>query len=145
MNLSNSILIDKVEIIEKTDYFTLSINQKKNRLYLYYTSKPIFFVEEISEYIPAFEKALSRLQPGFSVLSDKRYCLPYCRAVADEIARTQEMSQEKGLGNVAIIFPESPLRQIPSLYSLQKTGISYKSFLSFREAEEWLDSNSDLS
>ena len=83
MNLSNSILIDKVEIIEKTDYFTLSINQKKNRLYLYYTSKPIFFVEEISEYIPAFEKALSRLQPGFSVLSDKRYCLPYCRAVAD--------------------------------------------------------------
>ena len=123
--------------IAKNNYYEISVDTSKNRLYLKVKG---FWKEktEVPNYLKDMRNAGQSLSRGFTVLAD----LQEMKAPSPEIGvlhqETQAILVQAGLDRTAEVLSSAITKMSTSKYT-KTSGMKKMDFSSTNEAEKWLD------
>lgn len=128
------------ETIHNTKYYTLDIDQSKNRLLI----KPIGFWRNkgvVPKYLnQIFEAIDKKLRKDFMVILDISDMLTHPREVQDEIHTNAVIGvMERNPKAAIIVMPKDDISVMQANFLMRKHGIETKPFNSLEEAETFLD------
>ncbi|UOG74058.1 hypothetical protein MTX78_18285 [Hymenobacter tibetensis] len=118
--------------------YQIKVDVDLNRA-LYQRFEELSLAAELPYYLSDWQRALSALQPGFTVLLDLRRTLgPNVRLIPTYLS-LHELWQKKGVGVVAELHPSVPnMRQISRVLQ-EQTKLPTRQFTNRTEAEAFLD------
>lgn len=124
--------------IVQNKFYELYISETKNRAYL----KIIGFwrnPETVPEYLSDWEKTLTQLKKGFTLLTDASEMKTHPQEMRKVHENAQKMVMDAGLTKVAEVIPNDITEyQLDSI--AQTNGFPKRTFRTVEDAEKWLDS-----
>ena len=131
-----------MEEILNTELCKILVDTTKNRVY--YTMSGFWQeLSDVPEYLESWEKAVSLLSPGFTVLTDLRDFQLMSPEWAKIHVQAQETVSKAGLLGTAEILPAKVLIKSQLNRVSRESGMVKKTFSDPAEAETWLDSLSE--
>ncbi len=126
--------------ILKNDYYSITVDEKKNRIYLTITG---FWKDtnSVTNYISDLTEACRRLTKGFTILTDITQMKPPSPEVGEIHMKAQKVLVDAGLSHTAEILPASAVAKMAVDRYSDESGMKKGSFSSTPEAEVWLDNN----
>lgn len=122
--------------IAKNNYYTIEINQLKNRAYLTlmgYWNNPSDFISDI-------EFGIRKLSTGFTTLVNLTQYTGTSKELLNLHVDAQKISVEAGLSRVAEVFSRNPLvlKLFADSYA-KESGAMTMAFQDTSQSEKWLD------
>lgn len=127
----------KVQVAQNSCY-DLCYDGLKNRIY--FTIHGFWKNRDgVSEFLTDWEKALSLVKSGFTILADMRTMITHPQELTSLHREAQNMVIEAGVRNIAQVMPFDKIAylQVQSVY--ERNDLSSKSFLTNEEADQWLN------
>ncbi len=129
---------ESVEEIAKNEYYLISVDKNKNRIYLtvqgFWNDPSV-----VPNYIDDIAKAASSTTQSFTVITDVTQMKPPSPEVGELHMKAQTTLVEKGLSATAEILPASVIAQASVDRYSKESGMNKGSFATIEEAEKWLD------
>ena len=127
-----------MECIARNHCYELCFHPAKNRVYLTITG---FWNDPsvVPFYRTDWQKALTRVQPGFTVLADATRMKTHPASVQALHESIQRLLQGKGLRLSAKVEAHDEVADLQCDAMLRNTGLEVTKFTSRAEAEQWLD------
>ena len=124
--------------VANTDYYSLDVDNDLNRLYL--TATGLWASKAaVADYLTDIERALGKLQPGFTILADVGQAATPPQEVGEVIMESQKMFMAAGVSKTAEIHTKDVIMQMAAGRFGRTTGIPRELFETHEEAEEWLN------
>jgi hypothetical protein len=125
--------------IARNGCYEIGFHPAKNRVYLTITG---FWNDPsaVPFYRADWQKALARVQPGFTVLADATRMKTHPASVQALHESIQRLLQEHGLRLSAKVVAHDDMADLQCDAMLRNTGLEVTKFTSRAEAEVWLDS-----
>ena len=124
--------------IARNDYYTIDIDEKKNRLYLtivgYWKSRDV-----VSNYIGDLVNASGKLSPNFTVLTDVTQMKTPHQSVVSLHLEAQKVLLEAGLKKTAELVGADAIVKMSLGRFSNESGMPKGTFDNKQEAEAWLD------
>lgn len=138
IDISNPLLFSCMKrTIRQHKFYEMAVDPSINRFYLrilgFWRSK-----EEVSGYLPDLEKALSEIQPGFTLLTDLSEMKTHPAEVQELHLQAQALLLRKGLRQTAEVYASSFVQFQTSAIS-KKSTMPSRQFESHEAAEGYLD------
>lgn len=131
-----------MEEILNTELCKILVDTTKNRAY--YTMSGFWQqLSDVPEYLESWEKAISLLSPGFTVLTDLRDFQLMSPQWTGVHVQAQQLASEAGLIGTAELLPAKVLIKSQLNRVSRESGMVKKTFSDPAEAEAWLDSLSE--
>ncbi|HEX8530496.1 MAG TPA: hypothetical protein VF646_10750 [Cytophagales bacterium] len=126
------------ECIARNACYEITFQPAKNRLYLTITG---FWGDPsaVPFYRSDWQKALARVQPGFTVLADATRMKTHPAPVQALHESIQRLLQREGMGLSAKVVAHDDMADLQCDAMLRRTGLEVSKFASRAEAEQWLD------
>jgi len=126
------------ESIARNRYYEIALHPAKNRVYLTITG---FWNDPaaVPFYRADWQKALARVQPGFTVLADATRMKTHPAPVQALHESIQGLLQREGLRFSAKVVAHDDMADLQCDAMLRRTGLEVTKFASLAEAEKWLD------
>ena len=127
----------KIEVA-KTDKYTLAVDTAKNRIYVSMTG---FWQSptDVPNFVRDWEKALSKVTRGFTILTDHAQRTPPTAAVKELFIDMQKRIMAAGLRKTAELLNDNVIVKLSTDGVAKKSGMTYADFSDRAEAEAWLD------
>lgn len=126
------------ETVFETPQYHIAIDKEKNRAYLTIIG---FWRDpaQVAQYVPDFEKAVTKLKRGYTLLTDLRQMKTHPQAVQQVHMDAQAMLIRTGLKHTAEVL-ESAIVQFQTQKLSSESKMPLTQHKSIEEAEEHLDS-----
>ncbi len=125
-------------ILVKTDYYTISYNSDKNRLYF-----SVYGRWKSESLVPNFltdwQEVVEKLKPNFTIISDARQMKPQSIKIEKLHQQAQKYLIENGLLHVAEIVSTNDIANFQACRIVEKTQMPNHKFTTLEKAEEYLD------
>lgn len=128
-----------MRLIEKNEYFVISVDTSIHRVYLTYTDIPAPNKEAIKDLTPGIRKAAELAGEGFTGIVDRRLCGPQPPDVSEEILKAHAVAIELGISKMAVLMPYTFISQATAQEMYGKSKIQKKEFSELLVAEAWLN------
>ncbi|WP_338813713.1 hypothetical protein V9L05_20395 [Bernardetia sp. Wsw4-3y2] len=135
---TNNVILNDIEVIANTEYYTISYSYSKNRFYLTITGfwkNP----DVISSYVDDWRKAMLLAVPNFTLLTDATNAKTYPPSVMAVHNEAQQIVIDAGLMQVAEVLPESAFLKFQSELLTENSQMPCSKFNNLELAERWLD------
>lgn len=127
--------------IAANDFYEISIDNRKNRLYL--TVKGFWKeLSQVPNYLVDLKKAGENLEPGFTIVTDLRTMKLPATTVASLHVQAQKLLVDLGLDRTAEVVGEAILLELQLKRYAEQSAMSKAEFNTKEEAEAWLDAKS---
>ncbi len=123
--------------IATNEFFDVSINHQKNRLYT--TVRKFWNDKVMDNYLKSMGKAISSMRKNFTVVVDLRGLKTLPPKLAERSKNMMMELNKAGMYKVAEILPESAIAKMQLNQSTASTKMPNKQFGSIEEGEKWLD------
>ena len=126
-----------VQVVAEKREYSIKVDTEKNRVYLSING---FWgsVNQVSDYLSDWEKAVDLLEPGFTLLTDAREMKIHPAEVRELHKKAQKFIVDKGVAKVAELQKEK-ISQIQLDGVSKETAMPKMNFNDSKEAEIWLD------
>ncbi len=125
--------------IEKTEFYSIHVDQSINRLYIsvkgFWSDKNL-----VERYALAQTRAISYLKPKYSLVADVRALKTLPSDLVPIHKVTQDELIETGVHRVAEIMPQSVIANMQMKDTTTNNNMPRRQFADPREGEKWLDS-----
>lgn len=124
--------------VAQREKYSISVDSSSNRIY--YTMTGFWRnPQEFSDYLNDWNKAISQVKPGFTILTDVRNFKTPPASFKSMFDNMQKMLNEAGLRKTAELFGKDTVVEL-SLDSIAKSsGMKKRNFTDQAKAEAWLD------
>ncbi|WP_338764418.1 hypothetical protein WAF17_21755 [Bernardetia sp. ABR2-2B] len=136
---NNGTVLNDIEQVANTDYYTISYSYSKNRFYLTirgFWKNP----DVISNYVNDWRKAMLLAIPNFTLLTDATNAETYPPSVMTVHNEAQQVVIDAGLMQVAEVLPKSAFLKFQAELLSENSQMPCSKFNNIELAEEWLDS-----
>ncbi|MFH1114790.1 MAG: STAS/SEC14 domain-containing protein [Pseudomonadota bacterium] len=125
-----------MKTIASNDYYTVSVDGLKNRLFL--SASGMWVKEgEVKNLVPDVQAALAELQPNLTILVDARGMQG--TSLPDLFVDAQKAAVAKGIKRVASVYERESFFKLQAEEIAQTSGFPVKRFAAMEEAQAWLD------
>lgn len=130
--------LDKPIVITKNDYYTITVDQSKNRGYLTlkgYWGSP----SDIPNYISDVQASIQKLSKGFTLLVDLTQYNGTSAELYHVHIESLKLAVSAGLSRAAEVFSKNPLLKVLFDTYSKESGANTMAFQDDTQAEKWLD------
>lgn len=124
--------------IASNSCYSMLYDGYKNRVYFtiqgYWKNKAC-----IPDFISDWNKTLSMVKPGFSILTDMQTMITHPQELSSMHEQAHNLVVEAGVEKVAHVMPADKIAYLQVISIHDKTNLPAKTFTSIEEADQWLD------
>ncbi|SNC75226.1 hypothetical protein SAMN06265337_2768 [Hymenobacter gelipurpurascens] len=130
-----------MHLIAYRSEYRLYFDESRNML-LYERLEELTFATELPYYLLDWQRALTKVRPGFTVLCDVRLTLGPNTTVLPTFLRAYELMLAAGIAVMAEVYPDGPTRMAVSQKLRQLSPLPTRQFTDLADAEGFLQSYS---
>ncbi|MFC6999104.1 hypothetical protein [Rufibacter roseus] len=124
--------------IADTPFYQITVDETKNRIYM-----KMFgvweFLDQVPDYLTHVKEALTKVSPGFSIVTDIREMEDYSFEVQELHIAAQKLIVAAGLLHLAEVHNLNDPSSEVAIAVAQESKINLNIFQTLEEAEAWLD------
>ncbi|WP_299706251.1 hypothetical protein [uncultured Pontibacter sp.] len=124
--------------IARNKCYEISYSKTKNRLYFnvlgFWKNK-----ESVPDLLHDWEKALSLVSPGFTVLVDMRTMITHPQELNGLHEEFMQMAQDAHVSRVVNVMPDDKIASLQVGEIVLRSNMQIQTFDTFEAADKWLD------